>query len=63
MRRRFLPAPEAARCCAATWCGFYMARCPSRRAPGSDVCAEHRAAEAKGRKVRRVKSPAVEAQP
>jgi hypothetical protein len=58
MTRPFTPPPNPARCCAVTWEGYYAARCPERRAPGSDVCAEHRAAEAGGRRVRRVKRPA-----
>jgi hypothetical protein len=61
MTRPFLPPPNQSRCCAVTWQGYYCARCPSRCAPDSDVCEEHRAAEAAGRKVRRVKRPAVEA--
>jgi hypothetical protein len=56
--RPFLPPPDPDRCCAAAWSGYYMARCPYRRAPGSDVCEAHRAVEAKGRSVRRVKRPA-----
>ncbi len=57
MIRPFLPPPESARCCAEKWCGYYMARCPERRAPGSDVYEEHRAAESKGKRVRRVSPP------
>ncbi len=57
MTRPFLPPPDPARCCAEKWCGYYMARCPYLRAPGSDVCEEHRTEEAAGRKVRRVKRP------
>jgi hypothetical protein len=59
MTRPFTPPPDADRCCAVTWEGYYCARCPNRRAPGSDVCAEHRAAEARGRRVRRVEKPAI----
>jgi len=57
MTRPFLPPPEDVRCCAVTWVTFYAARCPNLRAPGSDVCEEHRAAESKGRRVRRVRKP------
>ncbi len=55
--RPFLPPPDPDRCCAVTWEGYYCARCPNLRAPGSDVCEEHRAAESKGRQVRRVSPP------
>ena len=58
MTRPFTPPPDPDRCCAVTWEGYYAARCPSRRAPGSDVCETHRVAEAEGQKVRRVKRPA-----
>lgn len=55
MTRPFLPPPDPKRCCAAKWCGYYNARCPARRATGSDVCETHRAAESKGQRVARVK--------
>ncbi len=61
MSRPFTPPPEQSRCCAVTWAGYYAARCPARRAHGSDVCEEHRASEAAGRQIRRVKRPVLAA--
>lgn len=56
--RPFTPPPDAERCCAATWCGYYNARCPFRRVEGSDVCREHLAQLALGLTVKRVRRPA-----
>lgn len=55
MTRPFLPPPDSKRCCAITFCGISRARCHALRAPGSDVCEEHRAAESRGRMIARVK--------
>jgi hypothetical protein len=55
MTRPFTPPPDVLRCCAVTFCGISRARCPARRAPGSDVCEEHKDAEGKGRWIVRVK--------
>ncbi len=60
MKRPFLPAPEPERCCAVTFQGYYAARCPYRRAPGSDLCPAHRDLVAEGRRVKRVQRAAAE---
>jgi len=60
MTRPFSPPPEQSRCCAVSWQGYYAARCPYPRAPRSDLCEAHRDMLAAGRRVRRVKRPAVE---
>ncbi len=57
MTRPFLPPPEAERCCAVTWEGYYAARCPYWRVKGFDVCETHRTAESKGKRVKRVSPP------